>query len=133
MQTDNVSNSEPVKFVERVERLHGELRTHHAQYMKTCRELRAGIKDVFAEAREAGLSRTALRAVIKARALEAKVDEVRTNLEEEDLTAYDAIRIALGDFASLPLGEAALAALRPFPQSSEGEMTDRPFGAPPDA
>jgi uncharacterized protein (UPF0335 family) len=112
----------PVAFVERVERLHGQILKQRAECMVAYRALRADITDILVEAEQAGVTRRSLKAVLKARALEAKADAVRTDLEPEDRTKYDDIRVALGDFADLPLGQAALAS---------ASMSDRPFGAPP--
>ena len=115
----------PVTYVERVERLHSQIRKERAECMVACRALRADINDILVEAEEAGIERRSLKAVLKARALEAKADGVREDLEPEDRTKYDDIRVALGDFADLPLGEAALLAA--------SQPSDRPMGAPPAA
>jgi uncharacterized protein (UPF0335 family) len=112
------NRADPVNYVERVERLHAEILKERAECMVTCRALRADINEVLQEANEAGIARRSLKAVLKARALEAKADAVREDLEPEDRVGYDDIRVALGDFADTPLGQAAL-----------GQPSDLPFAA----
>jgi len=99
----------PVAFVERIERCKGELATLRGKYMVACKGVREDINGILVEAEDEGLSRKALKSVLKARDLEAKADAVREALEDEDQTAYDNIRVALGDFADTPLGQAAIA------------------------
>ena len=112
----------PVIYVERAERLHDQILKERAECMVACKALRADINEVLQEAEGAGIARRSLKAVLKARALEAKADAVREDLEPEFRDSYDNIRVALGDFADTPLGQAALAS---------ASMSDRPFGAPP--
>jgi hypothetical protein len=54
------------------------------------------------------MPRAAVKAVIEKRALEAKLNGVREDLEDIDLKAkFDEILRALGDLGTTPLGKAA--------------------------
>jgi uncharacterized protein (UPF0335 family) len=108
-------------FVARVENRHEELLSERSKYMLACKGVREEIKEILDEAKDAGIPKRALRSVIKVRDLEAKAEKVREELEAEDQESHDQIRLALGDLADLPLGQAVL-----HPDTSE-----RPFGAPP--
>lgn len=102
---------EPAKvksYVGRIENIHDELEKERGTYMAACKALREDIKDIFDEAKDAGIPRRALKSVIKVRALEYKAEKARDDLEQDDQQAHDRIRLALGDLADLPLGQAAL-------------------------
>jgi uncharacterized protein (UPF0335 family) len=95
-------------FVSRVENLYGDLDKEKSAYMLDCKQIRGAMKEVYDEAKEAGIPKKELKAVIKARALERKAEAARDDLEAESQDTFDMIRHALGDLADLPLGQAAL-------------------------
>jgi hypothetical protein len=68
---------------------------------------------VYDEAAERGVPKRGLRCAVKKRLLERKIEDIRENLEGDDLDSYDMVLQALGDFGELPLGQAALAAAKP--------------------
>lgn len=97
-------------YVERIEKIDGELESEKGSYMRTCQGLRGSQKDILEEAAEKdGIPRKELKAVLKARRLERKAEKVRAELESEQQDTYDLIRHALGDLADTPLGAAAAA------------------------
>lgn len=95
-------------FVERMESLHVDLDKLKSSYMLDCKDIRGSIKEVLQEAADAGISKKALKAVVKARELERKADVLRDELEPDQQDTYDNIRLALGDFSETELGAAAL-------------------------
>lgn len=97
-------------FVSRIENLHKDLDTERAEYMNRCAAIREDIKEVLGEAKDAGLSKGAVKAVVKIRELERKAEAVREDSEYETQNEIDMIRSALGDLADTPLGRAAQAA-----------------------
>lgn len=107
--TVNGVNSDHAQgFVSRIENLYDDLEKERSEYMLRCKDIREGIREVLDEAKEHGIGKTALKAVIKTRALERKLEELRDDLEPDQQETYDQIRHALGDLAELPLGQAAL-------------------------
>ena len=109
-------------YVDRIENRHDELLKERSTYMLACKGIRGEIAEILDEAKEKGIPKRALKSVIKARELEAKAEKVRADLEAEDQESHDLLRQALGDLAELPLGKHAL---------GDVDMSDRPFGAPP--
>ena len=100
-------------IVARLEGFVDELATERGEYMNRCRQIRGDIKDAVQAAKdEHGIPKKALRTVIKRRALLAKVEDLETELEADDQTAFRQLRVALGDFADLPLGQHAEMAAR---------------------
>lgn len=95
-------------FVDRIETLYGDLLSEKSEYMLKAKAIRADMALVFDEAKDKDIPKKALKAVIKARDLEAKAIAARDDLEDDLQDSFDNIRHALGDLADLPLGEAAL-------------------------
>lgn len=105
------SNSEALlaQFAGDIQRHLDDLDTLKGEYMQRCKSVREIIRDTYDRAGDSGLSKKALRARFNALALEKKLEAIRDDLEEDGLAEdYDTIRLALGDIADLPLGQAAL-------------------------
>ncbi|HEX5508772.1 MAG TPA: GapR family DNA-binding domain-containing protein [Pseudolabrys sp.] len=96
-------------FIERIENLQSDIRTVKAENAVRCKTIMDDIKIVLDEAKEDGIPRKELKAVLKARELERRLEETRDNLDGESQETFDQIRFALGDLAETPLGGAALA------------------------
>ncbi len=94
-------------FVSDIDRHHETLATYQGEYLKRCRDVRDLITGVYDRAKDAGIPKKELKAVIKVRGLEKKIAAAREDCEDGGET-FDAIRHALGDLADLPLGTAAL-------------------------
>lgn len=92
----------------RLDRLLDELASERDAYQERAREIRIEIDRALLDAENAGIPKRQAKAVLKARALEAKLEGVRKKLELGDVESYDAIRAALGEFADTPLGRAVL-------------------------
>jgi uncharacterized protein (UPF0335 family) len=100
-------------FVSEIEALSAKKLQLHMAYMNECRSINDDVSALYSAAKEAGIPKTALRKVIKTRALQKALDAIREDLAPEDQDRYDLIRHALGDLADLLLGEAALATKKP--------------------
>lgn len=112
-QAPSGQNSADAAMVQRwtheIEKHFKELDSLKGEYMNDARQIRASIAECYERAKDSGVSKAALKAVIKTRQLEKKIDGLRENLVEDGLdNDYDNIRLALGDLAELPLGQAAL-------------------------
>lgn len=95
-------------FVSRIENLNDDLATERGEYMARCAAIREDIKQVLFEAKDAGLTKAAVKGVVKIRELEAKAAAVRDDAEYETQNEIDMIRSALGDLEGTPLGDSAI-------------------------
>ena len=96
------------QFVKDIERLAAEIDVYKAEHMARCKRQRELINATYDRARDAGLPTKELKAVVKARALEARAKALRGQMEPDAQDTIDMIRHALGDLADLPLGAAAM-------------------------
>lgn len=97
------------RWTSEIERHFAELESMKGEYMQQCKVVREMISECYDRAKDSGVSKKALKAVIKTRQLEKKIEGLREDLAEDGLdNDYDNIRLALGDLAELPLGQAAL-------------------------
>lgn len=95
-------------FISRIENLNKDIATKKSEHMAACKEIRSDIKIVLDEAKDDGISKTALKALVKQRELERKVEACRDNLESEEQHEFDKIEQALGQLADTELGQAAV-------------------------
>jgi F0F1-type ATP synthase membrane subunit b/b' len=95
-------------FVARIEERLGVLDHHKADYKAAVRLIREDIKLIIDDAKQAGIPKRELKAVVRTRELERRVAAVRDELETVERETFDQIRMALGDFGDTPLGQAAL-------------------------
>lgn len=105
---NRANSDEMAAYINRLEELDSELLREKMAYMERARRIQENKKEVLDEARENGLSKKAVRAVVKVRDLERKAEAAREDLEDDDAAVFDDIREALGDFADSPLGKAAV-------------------------
>ncbi len=94
-------------FVADIDRHNATLASYTGEHMKRCRDVRDLITGVYDRAKDAGIPKKELKAVMKVRDLEKKIAAARDACEDNGET-FDQIRHALGDLADLPLGNAAL-------------------------
>lgn len=95
-------------FVKRIENLEAEKLREKMTYMERARRITEQQKEIYDEAKDEGVSKKALRAVVKVRDHERKAEGLREDLEDDDAASFDDIRSALGDYADTPLGAAAV-------------------------
>lgn len=96
-----------LNFVERIENLHQDLAVKKGEFMSECRLIHDDVKEVLKEAKNAGIPKKSLKAVVKKRQLTRDIDDLRDDLEGEDQDSYDQLLSALGDFRNTDLGGAA--------------------------
>lgn len=96
--------------IARFEELEAEAKSIMAEAMLRVKEKRADQREIMGEAKERGLNTKALRAHLKQRELERKIDKVRDKLESDDQDALDLLKQYLGVLADTPLGQAAMEA-----------------------
>lgn len=105
----NGFNPEKTKdFVDRIESVIDDIASATDEHMAHCKSLRGDIASIYDEAKDAGIPKKELKAVVKTRALAKKLESIRDALEGESQDTYDMIRHAIGDLADTPLGQAAL-------------------------
>jgi uncharacterized protein (UPF0335 family) len=96
------------EFIEKIEGHRGEIESSKGQHMNRCRQIRESIEIVFEEAKAKGIPKKILKAHVDLRLLEAKKEAVVEKLDNDEVDTFKACAEALGEFAALPLGEAAL-------------------------
>lgn len=94
-------------LVDRILSLHADLGAARIDYMNECKPIHHDINAVLDEGRDKGVPRKAIKAAVKKRILERKIENIRDDLEGDDLDNYDLVLKALGDLADTPLGRAA--------------------------
>jgi len=97
-------------IVSRLDELDATLASEKGKYMKRCREIAEERKGIMTEAKARGIPLKPLKTELKIRKLSHKIEEMRSELEPDDMDQAVLIREALGDYADLPLGAAAVAA-----------------------
>lgn len=100
-------------FVDDIEKHHQELKTIAAERMAESKGVRETIAEIYDRAKDAGIPKRELKAVISARDLERRAKEARQKLDEDQAETFDQIRLALGDLADTPLGKAATGTKKP--------------------
>lgn len=99
---------EAASFVDKYEELEAKIDALKIEHMNRCRSVREEMKELLDEAKGLGLAKGTVKAIVKARSLEAKAKEAIADLEDDEKEYAVSIRKALGDFADLPLGAAAV-------------------------
>ena len=100
--------SEMASYVDEYEKMEKEKLDRKMAYMAECAKISARQKTLVDDAKGAGLNGKVLRATVKQRALERKAEAIFDDLEDDDAELLRDIREALGDYADLPLGAAAV-------------------------
>jgi uncharacterized protein (UPF0335 family) len=104
----NSDEGRAAPFLSRIENILDELASKKGEYMAECKTLHEDVKDIYAEAKAAGVRVKALRRLVKYRELERRQAALADELEGDDAEAFEHLRDALGELADLPLGKAAL-------------------------
>jgi uncharacterized protein (UPF0335 family) len=96
------------RFVGEIEKHHDQIASYkgeHAQRVKSVQEM---ISDIYDRAKDSGIPKKQLKAVIRERDLLKKIEGLREDMEDEQAETFDQIKFALGMLSDLPLGEVAL-------------------------
>lgn len=99
---------EMASFIDKYEQLEQECLREKMAYMERCRRIRQQQKELLDDGKTQGLPKNVVKAVVKARELERKVEALMEELEDDAQQVFKDIREALGDYAELPLGQAAV-------------------------
>lgn len=109
-KTNGATDETMVAIVEAIEKEHEALDALKMEHMRKCKVHRQSIASVLDDAKDKGLDKKSVKAVVRSRALERKSKRAREDLADIVLQdEYDKMRRALGDFADTPLGKAATA------------------------
>lgn len=84
-------------FLKRIETLNAEAESEKATYMAECKERREDIKQVYTEAKDAGVPTKALKGLVKRRQLMRKADAIPDGLDIDEQSAYSTLVEALGE------------------------------------
>lgn len=96
-------------YLDRIDNVEEEIASIMGKAMAEAKSLRGDIKEIYGEAKDKGIPVKALKTEHRLRSLDRQKSEIVEGLDDEDRDSLEAIQAALGDFASLPLGGAALA------------------------
>jgi hypothetical protein len=108
MSTNGYDPALVKQFVNDILRHKEELLSLKGEYMVRAKGVHELIKKVKDVAKESGIPRKALNALLSKIDLEAKIDGLTEGMEEDDEIAFEALEVAFGDFADTPLAAAAL-------------------------
>jgi uncharacterized protein (UPF0335 family) len=97
-------------FIAKLEGYDQDLLSEQGAYMNRCRAIRGSIKIAFTEAKASGIPKKILAGHVALRKLERKKEVVVESFQDDEelAEAFDLTASALGDFAALPLGIAAV-------------------------
>lgn len=95
-------------YIEKIEGYLAEIESSKASHMNRCQKIRGSMDVVFEEAKALGIPKKVLKAHVDLRMLERRKEAVVEKLGEEDADTFEMIADALGDFATLPLGQSAM-------------------------
>jgi uncharacterized protein (UPF0335 family) len=84
-------------FLKRIETLNAENDSAKATYMAECKERREDIKQVYTEAKDAGVPSKALKGLVKRRQLMRKADAIPDGLDIDEQSAYSQLVETLGE------------------------------------
>jgi uncharacterized protein (UPF0335 family) len=98
----NTLDAKAKPFLDRIEHEFDELASLRGKYMADAKVIREDIKSIYAEAKDAGVTVTPLRALVQWRELERKQEALATDMDIDERAAYDQLVETLG-----PLGAAA--------------------------
>jgi uncharacterized protein (UPF0335 family) len=140
----NSIEAKAAPFLSRIENLHADLESKKGAYMASCKVVRDELKEVYGEAKEAGVAPKALKGVVKNRQLQRKIDAISDGLDIDEVSTYEQLCEALGDFGETELGKAVLETAKAKaasgstapgrPKGTKGKKAAAPSEAqPPDA
>jgi len=112
------------RFVGEIERHNAQILSYKGEHAQRVQSVKEMISDVYDRAKDHGVPKKELKAVIKERDLTKKIEQLRGGMEPEQAETYDQIKFALGMIADLPLGEATLARGAAIDSLTEGDEPD---------
>jgi uncharacterized protein (UPF0335 family) len=107
------TQEETEEVVRSIEGYMSDLRAEKALYASRCRPIHEAIKDTIQDAASSkGFDKKALKVGVKQREYLRKMEELENELDQVTQTALDRLQEHLGTFADLPLGKAAMDAVK---------------------
>jgi hypothetical protein len=91
-----------------IEQRYTELASERGSYMLKCRRIREAMAGDYEHAVNRGISKKLLKTIIKERELERRIENLAVDLEPDERSELEMLVEKLGDFGSLPLGQAAI-------------------------
>lgn len=86
----NLPKTEEVQsVVQRVENLHADMLKSKMKHMAFCKEARADIKEVFKDAKDAGIDVKSCKSLIKIRELDRKTEQIKYALEGDQYAMFE--------------------------------------------
>lgn len=119
-------------IVDQIEMNLDKLAQERSTYMNACKPFHGANRDLYDKAKEAGITRSSMRAMIKERQLQKKIAKNRDELEVDDRAQMDAMREALGPFADTELGRFAVEGVTATIIPTGLSIDAREFGDLPD-
>lgn len=95
-------------YLTRVENVLAELDRMKGEYMAACKAKRDDIKEIYKEAKGDDVPVKALKGLVKHRELARKQAAIEETIPDEEVSEFQMLVEALGDFGETPLGQAAL-------------------------
>lgn len=89
-------------FLKRIETVDAEGESAKGKYLAECKDRSEDRKEIYIEAKAAGVNVRALKGIVKKRKLERKVEAIAAGFDEDESAVYETLCEALG-----PLGAAA--------------------------
>jgi uncharacterized protein (UPF0335 family) len=114
-------------YLRQIEEIDDDLDFEKGEYTTRCRVLRSIRKEVYGEAKRAGIAVAPLKAIVKRRKLERRIDALPSEFEIDEAAQYEALAAA---FAGTPFGDFAAsradngAAAEPAPAKAGGARPD---------
>ena len=84
-------------FLRRIESLRTDRATERGESMARCRVIAEDIKEVYGEAKDAGIEVKALKALVKRRTLEGQIAALPAEFDIDEQAQYQALAEAFGD------------------------------------
>jgi len=89
-------------FLKRIENVMSDGESAKGKYLSECKKRAQDIKEIYTEAKDAGVTVKSLKGVVKRRQLEKKIEAIPAGLDIDEASTYPLLVEALGD-----LGKAA--------------------------
>lgn len=105
---NRASADEAASFIDKFEELEKQVDSLRGEFMAKVKKVREAQSELLDDAKSQGVAKKVVKTVVEARRLEAKAKEKMEDLEDDDRVMAVDIRKALGDYADLPLGAAAV-------------------------
>ncbi len=124
-KTHNVNpyDGEKLKgFLDRIRNKMDDMESEKGAFMSAQKRHREDIKTIFEQASNAGIPTKEFKLKVKDLELEARRDAIRAGLEPDQLTTFELLEQALGEFVGTPLGQSAIRRTGGKPKADEPEQ-----------